>query len=513
MSTEQNGWTDEAKVYLEGYLQQVQSLLAGQAVDAGEIVSDLRDHVRQLAVTHAGSLVTLPDVKRMLATVGTPEEVAESWAQLRVEAAEDGDPWSPAYLNIPPPKDERPRGWKWVIAGAVAIFLIPFVVHFAAQMRTTGEDASETTDQAITTSARVANDTLAVPDLVGSWQSVDFVSNVEEFRPGMRAWKGGDLFLKGLECFPDGKTSIGYTFDDTSVTDADSNTRAEYTLKTIGGKRYLFLPWLSGDVTIRGMAPKYYVLTPGTVAGTEAAPPPAPKPRSTGATVAANTQNPANLTGVWRTVDFVTTVNDFNPGKRAWSTGDFFLKDLECRADGTTSLGYTWWANGWMAGQDGQTSAEYFVKELSGATYLFLPWLSGDVTIRGMAPKYYVLKKDQSAPASHDLPGNGPVVGGDITGSWQSVDFVSRAGDFNPAIRAFGGNLFLKELHCDARGGTSIGEGWSIDGRIIDNESAVQATYYTQELNGTTYLYYPWLSGDVTIRGMAPKYYVLKKTR
>jgi hypothetical protein len=32
-------------------------------------------------------------------------------------------------------------------------------------------------------------------DPVGRWQSVDFVRRIEDFRPGVRQWKG-DLFLK-----------------------------------------------------------------------------------------------------------------------------------------------------------------------------------------------------------------------------------------------------------------------------------------------------------------------------
>lgn len=509
MSTEQNGWTDEAKTYLEGYLQQVQSLLSGQAVDAAEITNDLRDHVRQLAVTHAGSLVTLPDVKRMLATVGTPDEVAESWVQLQSAESEDGDPWAPSYLNNPPPAVERPQAWKWIIAGTVAVFLLPILLHLSGLFSSTNNDADMTAPLENTT-VQVASNQADQQGLVGSWQSVDFVTTVDEFRPGTRAWKG-DLFLKGMQCMPDGKTSIGYTWDAANITDTESGISAAYTVKTIGGKKYLFLPWLSGDVTIRGMEPKYYVLTPGDVA--EPTPPPAPRPQPTGAVVAANRQNgPSDLSGVWRTVDFVDTVDAFNPGTRSWST-DFYLKDLECRSDGTTSLGYTWWANGQMAGQDGQTTAEYFVRDLGGQTYLFLPWLSGDVTIRGMAPKYYVLRKDKNAPASENLPGGGPAVGGDITGRWVSVDFVARAGDFNPAVRAFGGDLFLKDLQCDGRGGTSIGYGWWVDGRMVGQDGRTQATYYTQVINGTTYLYLPWLSGDVTIRGMAPKYYVMKKAR
>jgi hypothetical protein len=513
MNTDSESWTVEAKQYLEGYLQQVQSLLVGETVDAGEIVSDLRDHVLQLATSQDMSLVAVPDVKRLLATVGSPDEVAESWAQLSGGKQDEQDPWEASYLNAPPVVEKQSNARNWIIVGAVAIFLLPFVIHFLWREKPVDTVSSTATGVQVTPAVAVVSQADANAPLVGSWQSVDFVARIEDFQPGAKQWQGGDLYLKGIECFEDGSTSTAFTWDGASLMTGDRKTKAEYVIKTIDGKRYLFLPWLSGDVTIRGQKPKYYVLTPGTFERPEAAPSPAPIP--TGAVVAADTgqaRKPENLTGVWRSVDFVSEVAEFTPGRQQWA-GDLFLKDLECRVDGTTSLGYTWWANGQMAGQEGTTTAEYFVKDLNGETYLFLPWLSGDVTIRGMKPKYYVMKKRQDVPASHDIPGNNTAVGGDITGNWRSVDFVNRVGDFNPQMRSFSGDLFLKDLQCDNGGGTSIGYGWSIDGRMVGQDGRTQATFYTQQINGTAYLYLPWLSGDVTIRGMAPKYYVMRKVR
>jgi hypothetical protein len=40
-----------------------------------------------------------------------------------------------------------------------------------------------------------------------------------------------------------------------------------------------------------------------------------------------------------------------------------------------------------------KTASRYILKELDGSTYMFFEWKSGDYTLRGMKPKYYVLKK------------------------------------------------------------------------------------------------------------------------
>ena len=104
---------------------------------------------------------------------------------------------------------------------------------------------------------------------VGRWHSVDFVQTVEQFSPGTVSWPG-NMYLTGLEFHDDGFVSWSFdsgstslcprTFKDGWLTHENGRTRAEYLVKTMGETAYLFFPWLSGDVTIRGMEPKYYVL-------------------------------------------------------------------------------------------------------------------------------------------------------------------------------------------------------------------------------------------------------------
>ncbi|UCF42875.1 MAG: DUF3887 domain-containing protein, partial [Planctomycetota bacterium] len=99
-------------------------------------------------------------------------------------------------------------------------------------------------------------------------------------------------------------------------------------------------------------------------------------------------QNPI---GKWRSVDFVRRIEDFKPGIRSFS-GELFLKDVEFNKGGKTSSSFTW-RRGWIRHEDGRTKARYQIKKINGTTYLFLPWLSGDVTIRGQKPRYYVMEK------------------------------------------------------------------------------------------------------------------------
>jgi len=102
-------------------------------------------------------------------------------------------------------------------------------------------------------------------------------------------------------------------------------------------------------------------------------------------------ENDPQLIGTWQSVDFVNEVNEFQCGTKRWAS-DLFLKELEFKENGRSSKSIIW-TKDWIHTADGQTKAQYYIKTIDGGMYLFYPWLSGDVTIRGMKPKYYVLKK------------------------------------------------------------------------------------------------------------------------
>ena len=115
-----------------------------------------------------------------------------------------------------------------------------------------------------------------------------------------------------------------------------------------------------------------------------------PKPAQ-GTAVIGKFENDPQLIGTWQSVDFVNDVNDFQSGTKGWA-GELFLKELTFQENGRTSKSCVW-TKDWIYTADGETRAQYHIESIDGGMYLFYPWLSGDVAIRGMKPKYYVLKK------------------------------------------------------------------------------------------------------------------------
>jgi hypothetical protein len=102
--------------------------------------------------------------------------------------------------------------------------------------------------------------------------------------------------------------------------------------------------------------------------------------------------NEPELVDKWVSIDIVKEPNEFDPGKKQWR-GELWLKDIEFNPDGTTSLGGISWKKGLIIENQSEISAEYEIKDINGTRYLFLPWLSGDVTIRHQKPVYYILRK------------------------------------------------------------------------------------------------------------------------
>jgi serine protease AprX len=105
----------------------------------------------------------------------------------------------------------------------------------------------------------------------------------------------------------------------------------------------------------------------------------------------ASKQASQNPTGRWESVDYVSNVDDFQPGKKSTNI-ELFLKSVEFHNNGTTDSFFSWKGDQ-IQDNESKTKAQFHIRQMNGTTYLFLPWLSGDVTIRGQKPSYYVLKR------------------------------------------------------------------------------------------------------------------------
>jgi hypothetical protein len=236
--------------------------------------------------------------------------------------------------------------------------------------------------------------------------------------------------------------------------------------------------------------------------------------------------------GAWKSVDFVRTPKNFKPGRRGWA-GDLWLNHLIFEKGGKIPrTGYTW-TKGLVLSKRSKTASTYEIKRMGRETFLFFQWKSGDYTIRHMEPSYYVLKKVPLDSVKHDPPfgkkadipstskigENGRIVDkidypfvtdAKAIGTWKSVDFVDSPEEFEPDEQNFKADLFLKGLVISDNGETSLAWSWT-KGLLLHSGDKTASKYTIKEIDGSTYMFLEWKSGDYTIRHMKPKYYVLKK--
>lgn len=240
--------------------------------------------------------------------------------------------------------------------------------------------------------------------------------------------------------------------------------------------------------------------------------------------------------GKWETVDFVNKTEDFNPEEKNWKS-DLYLTFLVFVKEGKMlasiengNIAYTpvTWTKDIVLNKQEKTASKYLIEETSGNTYMFCEWKSGDYVFRNETPSFYVLKKiDNEDYSNYQVKSikednvDYPFVNDDnMKGKWESIDFVQTIDSFKPEDRYWLGDLFLLKLNFKENGElmvTSTSRTSSASaitwtkGLIIDKADKTASKCEIKNIDGITYMFYEWKSGDYVYRGMPPWYYVLKK--
>lgn len=242
------------------------------------------------------------------------------------------------------------------------------------------------------------------------------------------------------------------------------------------------------------------------------------------------------LVGGWDAIDFVKEKEDFDPNEKNVKE-ELFLNELYFDSNGrvirgddngnksSTSFTYT---KGHILDTVDSTDSEYEIKLIDGTTYLFMQWKSGDYVFNFKKPSYYVFKRINDVDMSmfeeksvrNDDMDYEFTSDSSLIGDWNAVDFVDNVDDFISDKRYWQGELHLLEVTVED-GGTSLFKFVSSDeifegfqwtkGKFVDKENKCVEDYYIVEINGKDYLFLPWLSGDVILRGMKPCYYVFER--
>lgn len=131
-------WTSDANEFLEGYLRQVAALARSQGDDGDDIAAGLREHITNEAEADATSLVTVEQIRKIIASVGTPEQVVSPdftlakperrKEELRAATPPPARPQeTPIIVNAPPAKT-RSGCWLGLASIVVLIVALPIIL-------------------------------------------------------------------------------------------------------------------------------------------------------------------------------------------------------------------------------------------------------------------------------------------------------------------------------------------------------------------------------------------------
>lgn len=501
MSAEYQKW-EKLKT---NYLKQVQQSLASvNHPKTSTILHDVESHLDSKYADLEPDRKNWEGCQQILIEMGPPDEYAEFLGEGKVASAKQKTGLNVLLALV-----------LFAMLAAATVYLVNY------------SEKPQTTEQAVT----------FVPDerVFGLWTTIDFVKSVEDFDPSEKSWPG-ELFLSEL-IFEDkgdlwwtnqngGPYRHGWTKGKVDPTHARS---AQYEVRRIGDQNYLFFEWISGDATERNEPPYYYVLTQETTIAApepvvipepaieeklEADEPAPPLQAAQTPTIEPLTIAEPSVIGQWVAVDYVKIVESFDPDQLQYK------KNLLLKAMNFTSSGAVYWHFG--NGTVKQTTfddtiaqsvtghpANFSLKTVKGQDYLFIEWITLSVTKKGQMPCYYVLKRsaagdNQIQLLTHEMDAH------DIVGQWVSVDFVQSIDDFKPGYKQWKGSLYLKDLSFFENGKTSGPWTWQKNYLWHPNDKT-KSYFSVYKMQGAHYLFMEWMSGDVTIRGQQPAYYVLKK--
>lgn len=98
-----------------------------------------------------------------------------------------------------------------------------------------------------------------------------------------------------------------------------------------------------------------------------------------------------------------------------------------------------------------------------------------------------------------------------VIGTWKSVDFVIEIDQFKVESKFWGEDLFLDKLVFEPNGTFDVRYLTWTKGFVMHKGDKTASTYLIKNIDGETYMFYEWKSGDYIFRNMKPYYYVLKK--
>ncbi|MHB8064136.1 MAG: hypothetical protein ACYDG2_16160 [Ruminiclostridium sp.] len=280
-------------------------------------------------------------------------------------------------------------------------------------------------------------------DAVGEWKPIDCVESIDKFDSNNLTrrdyiWAATHTFYedgkmitnsvndKGVKETNQTKWTKGYVFEMGSY-----DTISAYEIKKIKDKTFMFVEWKSGDYTMRGEKPLYYVYLK-----TSNTPKPKIDPKSK--TIKTNSGLTVNLpgsikdenakltttiddkgerhdnldykftldkdaVGEWKGIYCCENISDFNPAQitkkeQFWSGHSIYADGTMATRIGGHTLFNIHWTKGYFVDIIYESGIPaYAITTIKGKMYMIVEWKSGDYIKNGYIC-YYVFEKTSNTP-------------------------------------------------------------------------------------------------------------------
>ncbi|MBE6024057.1 MAG: hypothetical protein E7231_12745 [Cellulosilyticum sp.] len=248
----------------------------------------------------------------------------------------------------------------------------------------------------------------------------------------------------------------------------------------------------------------------------------------------------SNVVGYWEVIDIVDDIEQYDVHNRISDEDEFWL--LQCIFEDDGDVKYvikegekkqfiqassSTWSKGvvWIEEFGGYIAQHYEIKNIDGEEYMFLEQKNGDYVYgRVDEPYYFILKKTDGLLEDIEIPEmriddtNIPFVyNEEMIGKWKAVACEWKIEDWQ--VGKVTPDLPLQELEIKENEMVNTkGQGetyidlwrWS-DTKIINLNDSTVMNCILKEIDGDTYMFMEWKSGDYTDNGRDPAYYILKK--
>ncbi|GEM_PF-3268293 len=352
--------------------------------------------------------------------------------------------------------------------------------------------------------------------------------------------------------------------------DKDGNVPA-YAITTINGKTFMVMEWKSGYYNRAGIIECYYVFVKTSDTPVHSVNKPAEIPTPISYIQDSNTKLTTTIDGSggkhdsleytftldkdaigqWKEIDFVRTIEQFD--STILTRREYIHPNIyDFYEDGKMITNYTGaklteernWTKGYIIGSVESNDAipAYEIKQLNGKTFMLVEWKNGDYTRIGSNPYYVILEKisDTPAPANTTASSDSKItvtkdsngvihesmdykfeLDKDAVGKWEQINFVASPDDFDgkditrQKYIEMGTHNFYEDGREVSYADKSIGTGetkWTKGYILGMGSNDTISEYEIRQLNGKTFMFVQWKSGDYTNRGQKPNYFVYVKT-